>query len=127
MDIREIGAIKLSAQRIDYLSEKQQIIAKNISNSDTPGFRALEMRPFGEVLKGVNTSQPVKTHPGHLSGVNAGRSANAVVNKTSPMKPNGNNVVLEEQTLAGTQTQLDHSFATSLYKKAAALIVMSSK
>lgn len=127
MDIREIGAIKLSAQRIDYLSEKQQITARNISNSDTPGFKALEMRPFGEVLKGINTSQPVKTHPGHLSGVNAGRTANAVINKTSPMKPNGNNVILEEQTITAAQTQLDHSFATSLYKKAASLVVMSSK
>ncbi|WP_315923140.1 flagellar basal body rod protein FlgB [Mesorhizobium sp. SP-1A] len=127
MDIREIGAIKLSAQRIDYLSEKQRIIAKNISNSDTPGFRALEMRPFSEVLKGTSAYQPVKTHPNHISGSSGSRSASVVTNKTSAMKPNGNNVNLEEQTLSASQTQIDHSFATSLYKKAASLVVMSSK
>jgi flagellar basal-body rod protein FlgB len=127
MDIREIGAIKLSANRIDYLSDKQRIIAKNISNSDTPGFRALEMRPFTEVLKGASAYQPVKTHPNHLSGSNSSRSSTIVTSTTSSMKPNGNNVVLEDQTLAATQTQIDHSFATSLYKKAASLVVMSSK
>lgn len=127
MDIREIGAIKLSAQRIDYLSDKQRIIAKNISNSDTPGFRALEMRPFSEVLKGTSAYQPVKTHPNHISGSNGSRSSTVVTNTKSPMKPNGNNVVLEDQTLSAAQTQIDHSFATSLYKKAASLVVMSSK
>jgi len=127
MDIREIGAIKLSAQRIDYLSEQQRVTARNISNSDTPGFRALKMRPFSEVMKGATASQPVKTHPNHLGGVSGGRSANVEPDRTSAMKPNGNNVVLEDQIMAASQTQIDHSFATSLYKKAASLVVMSSK
>lgn len=127
MDIREIGAIKLSTQRIDYLSEKQRIIAKNISNSDTPGFRALELKSFSEVLKGHSASQPIKTHNNHLSGLNSGGSTATVFSKTGVMKPNGNNVGLEDQMLSASQTQIDHSFATALYKKAASLVLMSSK
>lgn len=127
MDIREIGAINLGAKRIDYLSEKQRITARNISNSDTPGFRALEMRPFSEVLKGASASQPIKTHQNHLTGTTGGRSGNAVPNMTAAMKPDGNNVVLEDQIMSAAQTQIDHSFATSLYKKAASLVVMSTR
>lgn len=128
MDIREIGVIDLSAQRIEYLSDQQRIVAKNIANADTPNYRALEMKPFSEVLSGaVSASQPIRTHSSHLLGSSSDRSASVTMDRKSPMSPNGNNVALEDQINNAAQVQASHSLATSLYKKAASMIVMSIK
>lgn len=125
MDIRDIGAIQLSNQRLDYLTRKQNVTARNIANADTPHFKALQMRPFDEVLKGSIASQPAKTHPQHLGGVGQSRTPGITVDRTSPMSPNGNNVVLESQIIDATTTQADHALATSIYKKATNMIQSS--
>lgn len=127
MDIREIGVVGLSSERIRYLSEQQKVIARNVANADTPGFKALEMRPFSEVLRSSKVSQPVRTHPGHLSGSTASVSPSARLDRTSPMSPNGNNVVLDKQIANAAEAQIGHSLATSIYKKATGLVLMSVK
>lgn len=127
MDIREIGVVGLSADRIRYLSEQQKVVARNVANADVPGYRALEMKPFSEVLRSTGAAQPAVTHPGHLRGTLSGGQASARPDRSSPMSPNGNNVILERQVTTAAEAQAGHSLATSIYKKATALVLQSVK
>ena len=40
----------VSSQR-DWLSTRQSLVAQNIANIDTPGYRALDVAPFAQVLE----------------------------------------------------------------------------
>ncbi|MGZ8996386.1 MAG: flagellar basal body rod protein FlgB, partial [Rhodospirillales bacterium] len=62
------GALK---QRLRWLGQRQEVLARNIANSDTPGYRPRDLRPFtfsglvGEPRQAVSMTA---TSSGHLSG-----------------------------------------------------------
>lgn len=61
---------RLLAHSLNLRSRRQEVIAGNIANLDTPGYTAREL-PFKEVLKayasGGGPLSLAKTHPGHLT------------------------------------------------------------
>lgn len=61
---------RLLAHSLNLHSRRQEVIAGNIANLDTPGYTARDL-PFKEVLRqhlrGGGPLSPVPTHPGHLA------------------------------------------------------------
>lgn len=93
-----VGAILHSA--LDGLSTRQQVIADNIANVDTPGFRATNV-DFETALR---------------SAIGSGDLAAEVTPITSatntPVGANGNNVDLRKETLAAVQSQFQYQVLT---------------
>ena len=64
----------VSSQR-DWLSTRQSLVAQNIANVDTPGYRALDVAPFSQVLEktGFDIAAPSAGHlraaPGEASAL----------------------------------------------------------
>lgn len=63
------------SQALKLRSFRQQLIASNIANADTPNYKAVDFN-FGSELKrimagGPGNVQPTLTHPRHLSGSSA--------------------------------------------------------
>ncbi len=110
-----------------FLSERQRVIAQNIANSETPGFKAREVAPpdFAALLGaqggGVSSiAQPsVKITDGMAAlGAIQPRSAPIVLDKDiTETKPDGNNVTLEDQLLKMGEIQADFATMTNLYRK----------
>lgn len=125
MDIRDIGVFALGSQRIDYLSQQQKVVARNVANADVPGYRAMKMRPFAEAVRSASPNAVLSvTHPGHMQGTaSAGPVPMAVVDGNAPASPNGNTVEIEEQVAQAARTQADHALATSVYRKAADMLL----
>lgn len=60
--------MELMQQVLDLRAAQHQVIAANIANEETPGFRAHELR-FTDALTAARRSQPVTvqiTHPRHV-------------------------------------------------------------
>jgi flagellar basal-body rod protein FlgB len=118
------GAIK---QRLGWLGQRQEVLARNIANSDTPGYRPRDLRPFafsamlGEPRQAITLAA---TSPGHLSGRRRDAAAFAARVDRAPYEtaPAGNAVVLEEQMAKINETAVSHSLATGLYRKHLAMI-----
>lgn len=118
------GAIK---QRLRWLGQRQEVLARNIANSDTPGYRPRDLRPFkvantvGEPRQAVAMTA---TSAGHLSGRRRDPAAFAarVERAAYETAPAGNAVVLEEQMAKINETQVSHSVATGLYRKHLAML-----
>lgn len=128
MDIRGIEVIDLNTRRLDYLERQQALTARNIANSDTPGFRALKMKSFSDVMaSSMKANAPQKTHPMHLSGTTKTSQMGVEYDRNAPMSPDGNSVVLEEQMGIAAENSANHSFASSVYKKTISLINTSIK
>ena len=42
--------IELAETRLRWLDRRQEVLARNISNADTPGYRARDVTPFAQIL-----------------------------------------------------------------------------
>lgn len=122
-------------QSMKHLSERQRVIAQNIANGETPGFKAqtVDAPDFSSLVQvyGGSGGKPHVSRPQvHLSGGMAALGArtpqggNGVVAETdiSETKPDGNNVTLEDQLLKMGQVQSDFAAMTSLYRKQIGLL-----
>jgi len=118
-------------QAMKNLSERQRVIAQNIANSETPGFKAREVvaPDFSSLLPG-DAGKPTVARPriALTSGMTAlgarqPMAGNIVLDAdTSETKPDGNNVALEDQLLKMGQIQADFAAMTSLYRKQLGLL-----
>ncbi len=53
---------------MDWSAERQKILAHNIANADTPGYKRMDIDFPGELKKSVKRLELEQTHPSHLSG-----------------------------------------------------------
>jgi flagellar basal-body rod protein FlgB len=98
-------------------AEKQHaLIAENIANSDTPGFKAREMQPFSEVF--AKSKQTGVSITAIEAGVRLMETADIA-------SPNGNTVSLEQQTMLAKQSQGEHELALLVYRKAMDMMKMA--
>lgn len=112
------------------MSERQQVIARNIANSDTPGFKANELEPpdFGALVDGTGRTRvrrPAVSITADMARLGASRRPSGLVisdPEVSETKPDGNNVTLEDQLLKMGRIQSDFTALTSLYRKQMALM-----
>ncbi len=127
MDLFGIPVLNMLRQRMLWLSERQNVLAENVANANTPGYGAQDVRPldFAEMLKEADASNGMRvTHAMHIQG-GKGRGSGAFEHIDSPdseASANGNSVVLEEQMIKVSDTQMDYASATSLYRKALGLL-----
>lgn len=109
-------------KRMDWLSQRQSVLADNIANSDTPNYvpRDLNEAEFARVLRNhLPAVDPKATHGAHLQGTAArGGPANSE-RQHAPYEtsPSGNAVILEEQLIKVAKTQSDYQTIVNLYRK----------
>ncbi|MDH4743513.1 flagellar basal body protein [Sphingomonas sp. CBMAI 2297] len=114
-------------RQMETLSDRQRVIAQNIANSETPGFKArmVEDADFSDLLGnsgtgGIRVAKPRVELTAGMKGLGAIQPAGAgiVLDKDiSETKPDGNNVTLEDQLLKLGQVQADFTAMTNLYRK----------
>lgn len=122
------GAIK---QRLGWLGQRQEVLARNIANSDTPGYRPRDLKPLAFsrlVAEPRRAVGMVATDASHLSGRRRDLAAFASRRDRAPYEtaPAGNAVVLEEQMAKVNETTVTHQLATGLYRKHLAMIRTAS-
>jgi flagellar basal-body rod protein FlgB len=119
--------MKAMAAKMDYLDKRQGILSQNIANADTPGYQSKDLSKvdFGAVLKNITKDNKVRietTNPMHMPGPDAVKNAKNSKDKlTYEVAPDRNGVILEEQMVKASQTQMDYSLITNLMSKQTAL------
>jgi len=96
------------ASALDGVSLRQRVIADNIANVDTPGYRASSV-DFETQLRAAISD-------GGLLNGHSGRRVDRVSATTSPtdtpVGANGNNVDLRKETMAAVQSQFQYQILT---------------
>lgn len=109
--------LKLSERRMAWLEARQRVLAGNIANADTPGFRSRDVRSFASVLAGAaRGSGLAATDPRHLAARSdplLARPDRAALDRT----PNGNAVSLDQEALKVAETDSAHAFASALHHR----------
>lgn len=121
MDLSQYSLFRLAARRLDYLTERQTVLAQNVANADTPGYQPHDLEPFERVLADQRHGGAtlVSTHPQHFSGAQGrgGGIAEGEMAGAYEVSPTGNAVVLEQQMLAVGETAMQHQLASELYRQ----------
>jgi flagellar basal-body rod protein FlgB len=121
MDLGKMSLFATLKKRMDYINNRQEVLAENIANADTPKYVARDLRPFD--FKDLMRRQemhvsPVGTNAKHIGTAPARiRDYGAENPKPYESTINGNQVVLEEQMTKMSESQIDHELTTELYRK----------
>ena len=122
MDFDSMTLFNAVKKRLNWATQRQEVLAQNVANSDTPDFRARDLKPyeFKEILRHESMQiNMAGTNSGHLGG-NRKRITDFYEQKQAfsyETSPSGNSVVLEEQMQKLNETSISHRFTTEIYNK----------
>ena len=136
MGTENLALFKGMSAKMDYLNHRQRVIAQNISNANTGGYKSmdLEQPDFTRALSVIERREGrrqhvslVGTHAGHMgaSGADVNMPGVRRDESTYEVSPDGNSVVLEEQMIRSQETAMDYNLMTSLYRKNVGMIMTS--
>jgi flagellar basal-body rod protein FlgB len=121
MGIGDLPLMSMLKTRMRWHNQRQVVLAENVANADTPGFRARDVRaPVFETVRGAG---PVRTDPRHMSGFGS-RAADASARAIQSFEttPRGNAVTLEEEMIKVGQNAQDFQAAATLYQRSMGLL-----
>lgn len=93
------------------------VIAENIANADTPGFKARDLPDFETVWRDAGGDGMKSTRSGHLHG-DAQMQTPAALRRDGPASPNGNTVSLQSEMVRSAEVRQAHETALAILKNA---------
>lgn len=93
-----------------HAAARQSVVAENVANADTPGYRARDLEPFARVYDAAAAGGEGATF--HAKTVESFGAA----------APNGNTVSIEDQMMRAAEARRDHEFASTIYAKSLAML-----
>jgi flagellar basal-body rod protein FlgB len=117
----DIAILKLASGLARHSADRHALVADNIANADTPGYRAQDLRPFAELVRDPRPAMRA-TRPEHVAA-SAGRAWEAeFATAADATSPNGNDVALGDQMTRATQAMGAHDRAMAVYGKTLAIM-----
>jgi len=112
----DLYLFSLSSQRAQWLEQRQAVVAENVANADTPGYRAKDVSAFSEIFDRTSL-QMSGSSPSHLVA-SAGRDFGVDEASQTPWDTthSGNTVSLEQEMLKGGEISRDFALGTSISK-----------
>jgi flagellar basal-body rod protein FlgB len=129
MDWSTISPLRPIKQRLEWLGQRQQVLAGNIANADTPGYVPRDLRPpaFRDAVKREAQVRLAATDARHLAGLARGPARfDSEQSKGIEVTPAGNAVDLEEQMAKVNETTVSHQLTTQLYRKYLGMMRMAA-
>lgn len=127
MGVLNIPLFSALTEKMKWHQTRQGLLAENVANAATPGYRGRDLKAFGfaEHMRNLGTSTiaTAATQPGHLSamGTDADGFGARTINSFETT-PTGNGVTLEDEMMKVTGNQMDYQMVTSLYTRSVRLL-----
>jgi len=133
----DVPVLGLLRQSMSFHADRQQVIAENVANANTPGYtpRDLDESDFHAALRSqmsigaAGSRGPIglaTTNAGHIPASNSGAGASAlwepIDSPDSETTVNGNSVVIEEQMVRAQENRMRYESALTLYQKSLGLL-----
>lgn len=116
--MQPIQLFELAARQADWLSVRQEVVAGNIANANTPKFQAKDVTPFEAVLDRSYTPM-ARTHAGHISASSLSDEVEvkeAALNQEIGVQESGNTVSLSQELTKTGEIKRQHELSTGLVK-----------
>jgi flagellar basal-body rod protein FlgB len=123
MAISDIPILSMLKTRMQWNQQRQQVLAENVANADTPNFRPRDLAEprFPQATTGLAPLQLARTDAAHLAGLSDAGDFRSDPNQFQ-IRPAGNAVSLEDEMLKVASNQMDYQAATQLYTRSLGLL-----
>lgn len=127
MGVSNIPLFTALTEKMKWHQARQGLLAENVANAETPGYRGRDLKAFGfeEHMRDLSTAriETAVTNPVHfaITGTDADGFGARQLNSFE-VTPEGNGVTLEDEMMKVTANQIDYQTVTSLYTKSLQLI-----
>jgi flagellar basal-body rod protein FlgB len=111
--------LALAERRLGWLDRRQSVLAANIANADTPGYRPRDLLPFAARLTAAEHPAVARSQPGHLEARRAAAGTRA--DRDGEAAPNGNAVSLDREAVRIAQTDTAHALAMAVHRSFAGM------
>lgn len=98
--------------------QRHSLVAENIANADTPGYKAKDLEPFAEAFAKSERAQM----DARASGFAQQAFQAQKIETGGIASPDGNTVALEDQMTRSNASVRDHETALTVYSKALAMM-----
>ena len=129
MNLSDIPLLSGLAGRLDFLSARTNVLAKNIANADTPNFVAKDINPSTFKDRLASTTPMRVSDTRHISAPSAGSTTNyaSVDAPDGEASLTGNQVSLETQAMKLSQTRQDYALVTTVYRKSLEMLRLAAR
>ncbi len=122
------NVLDLASRQASWLLARENLVAQNVSNANTPGYRTSDLKPFEAELHTASL-QLTTTSPMHMGTSQS--EVQAASEETSSGKGNtflsGNNVSLEQEMMKGGEIGRAYSLNTAVVKAFSGMLSLATK
>lgn len=125
-----IQLFDLASRQAEWLSVRQEVVAANIANANTPRYRAKDVTPFDAVLDKSSSFQLARTNPAHFTSGVDGVSDDvevreAKLNNEIGVQESGNTVGLAEELTKSGDIKREYELNAALVKSFHRMMLMT--
>lgn len=114
---KNLELFRMSHAMAAHAGARQGVIAGNMANADTPGYRARDVVPFASFYEGGDGGMTARaTRAGHMHGATDPKKPGLYTTQSGDAAPNGNSVSLEAEMLKAVEVQRQHERAITIYR-----------
>ncbi|MEM9139241.1 MAG: FlgB family protein [Pseudomonadota bacterium] len=123
--LEELSIVRMASAMARHSQVRHGVIAQNVANADTPGYRAEDVKAFSKLVNEPFTARA--TRAGHVSESLAPGSqfrVERIIDETVKPSANGNSVSIEGEMIKSVEATGRHALATAIYRKVHELMRM---
>ena len=127
-----IQLFQLATKQADWLSVRESVVAGNIANANTPGYKTRDVTPFSQVLDSNTAAQGgqlsmVSTNPKHfgVTGTSSSPDIREVNSESMNVSVSGNNVGIAQEMMKSSEIRQQYDLNTSLVKALNRMMLMA--
>ena len=126
MELSGASLFQALTAKMRWHQQRQQVLAENVANADTPGYLEKDLKPFSTddggvksvAMMTVSSSSPTHFH------IASSSDADGFGNEPggTEVSPTGNSVTLEDEMMKVSSNDMDYQTVTALYTQSTRLI-----
>lgn len=122
MGLNQMPLFAALTEKMRWHQTRQGLLAENVANAETPGYRGKDLKAFAfeDHMRNLSVAQisTTATQPSHFSvaGIDSDGFGPRKMNSFE-VTPEGNGVTLEDEMMKVTSNQMDYQAVTTLYTR----------
>jgi flagellar basal-body rod protein FlgB len=128
MGLTQLPVFSALTEKMRWHQQRQALLAQNVSNAETPGYRGKDLRAFNfedqlRTFSSVSVSTAA-TSPAHIKVASAAQGGGFEAQKLNSFEitPEGNGITLEDEMMKVTGNQMDYDAVATLYTKSVKIL-----
>lgn len=115
----KLTIMQMARSRLDWAARRQEVLAENVANANTPGYLPSDAKPFDfkATLDQVRQPALAATHSQHIPLPAPSPVQVSKIKTPFETSPDGNGVVLEEQLAKISDTKGAYEMAINIFRK----------